>query len=168
MNYSSKLIENAVVEFKKLPGIGEKTALRLVLHLLKQETNKVELFSETIVKLRKEIKECKTCFNLSDNEKCSICTNELREKNILCIIENIRDILAIENTGSYRGMYHVLGGVISPEQDCNEIQIQVRLVSINEEELKFVNIGDSLNIIIKGVWDVSNYPQASIANWERR
>lgn len=140
MNYSSKLIENAVVEFKKLPGIGEKTALRLVLHLLKQETNKVELFSETIVKLRKEIKECKTCFNLSDNEKCSICTNELREKNILCIIENIRDILAIENTGSYRGMYHVLGGVISPingigPEELNIFSLKDRIVKENITEV---------------------------------
>ena len=114
MNYPSKLIENAVAEFKKLPGIGEKTALRLVLHLLKQDEHKVENFSETMVKLRKEIKECKTCFNLSDDEQCAICTNQLREKQTICVVENIRDIIAIESTGSFRGMYHVLGGVISP------------------------------------------------------
>lgn len=114
MNYPSKLIENAVAEFKKLPGIGEKTALRLVLHLLNQEEHKVENFSETMVKLRKEIKECQICFNLSDEEECAICTNSLREKQTICVVENIRDIIAIESTGSYRGMYHVLGGVISP------------------------------------------------------
>lgn len=114
MNYPSKLIENAVAEFKKLPGIGEKTALRLVLHLLNQDEQRVENFSETMIKLRKEIKECKTCFNLSDDAECAICTNILREKHIICVVENIRDIIAIESTGSYRGMYHVLGGVISP------------------------------------------------------
>lgn len=114
MNYPSKLIENAVAEFKKLPGIGEKTALRLVLHLLNQDEQRVENFSETMIKLRKEIKECKTCFNLSDDIECAICTNILREKHIICVVENIRDIIAIESTGSYRGMYHVLGGVISP------------------------------------------------------
>jgi recombination protein RecR len=125
MNYPSKLIENAVVEFKKLPGIGEKTALRLVLHLLKQEANKVELFSETMVRLRLEIKECKTCFNLSDNEECEICTNKLRESKVVCVVENIRDIIAIENTGSFRGQYHVLGGVISPINGIgpNELKI---------------------------------------------
>lgn len=125
MNYPSKLIENAVVEFKKLPGIGEKTALRLVLHLLKQEANKVELFSETMVRLRLEIKECKTCFNLSDNEECEICTNRLRESKVVCVVENIRDIIAIENTGSFRGQYHVLGGVISPINGIgpNELKI---------------------------------------------
>ena len=114
MNYPSILIENAVNEFKKLPGIGEKTALRLVLHLLKQDENKVNLFSDTMVKLRKEIKQCSKCHNLSDNENCAICTNTLREQQTICVVENIRDVIAIESTGSFRGLYHVLGGVISP------------------------------------------------------
>jgi len=140
MNYPSKLIENAVVEFKKLPGIGEKTALRLVLHLLKQEVGKVELFSETMTTLRKEIKECKKCFNLSDEEECAICTNQLREMNVICVVENIRDIIAIENTGSFRGMYHVLGGVISPingigPDELNIIELHNRIIQDNIKEI---------------------------------
>lgn len=140
MNYPSKLIENAVVEFKKLPGIGEKTALRLVLHLLKQETQKVEIFSETMVRLRKEIKECKTCFNLSDNEECGICRNKLRESSVVCVVENIRDIIAIENTGSFRGLYHVLGGVISPINGIGPDQLKIsdlqeRIIENNIQEI---------------------------------
>tara|TARA_B110000495_G_C22751724_1_gene440420 strand:- start:10 stop:627 length:618 start_codon:yes stop_codon:yes gene_type:complete len=140
MNYPSKLIENAVVEFKKLPGIGEKTALRLVLHLLKQEINKVEIFSKTMIKLRKEIKECKRCFNLSDHEECEICTNKLRESSVVCIVENIRDIIAIENTGSFRGQYHVLGGVISPingigPNELNITALQERIAKDDIEEI---------------------------------
>lgn len=140
MNYPSKLIENAVVEFKKLPGIGEKTALRLVLHLLKQEANKVELFSETMVRLRLEIQECKTCFNLSDNEECEICANKLRESSVVCVVENIRDIIAIENTGSFRGQYHVLGGVISPINGIgpNELNIAALQDRIAQKEIKEV------------------------------
>lgn len=140
MNYPSKLIENAVVEFKKLPGIGEKTALRLVLHLLNQEINKVEIFSKTMIKLRKEIKECKRCFNLSDYEECEICTNKLRESSVVCIVENIRDIIAIENTGSFRGQYHVLGGVISPingigPNELNITALQERIAKDDIEEI---------------------------------
>ncbi|MGB1315361.1 MAG: recombination mediator RecR [Chitinophagales bacterium] len=140
MNYPSKLIENAVAEFKKLPGIGEKTALRLVLHLLKQEEGKVSLFSETMVKLRKEIKACKKCHNLSDDDICAICTNELRERNIICVVENIRDIIAIESTGSFRGLYHVLGGVISPingigPEELNITALQTRIAKENITEL---------------------------------
>jgi len=144
MNYPSKLIENAVIEFKKLPGIGEKTALRLVLHLLKQETNKVELFSETMIKLRKEIKECKNCFNLSDEEECAICTNKLRETNVICVVETIRDIIAIENTGSFRGMYHVLGGVISP---INGIGPEELTISALEKRIEKENITELIMAI---------------------
>lgn len=140
MNYPSKLIENAVAEFKKLPGIGEKTALRLVLHLLKQEVEKVSIFSDTMTKLRKEIKECSICFNLSDDAQCAICTNELREKQIICVVENIRDIIAIENTGSFRGLYHVLGGVISPINGIgpDELNIKSLIARIKTENTKEV------------------------------
>jgi len=144
MNYPSKLIENAVVEFKKLPGIGEKTALRLVLHLLKQETEKVEIFAETMVKLRKEIKECKNCFNLSDEEECAICTNKLRDTDVICVVENIRDIIAIENTGSFRGLYHVLGGVISP---INGIGPDELTISALEQRIKNENISELIMAI---------------------
>lgn len=114
MNYPSKLIENAVAEFKKLPGIGEKTALRLVLHLLKQDEEKVHLFSQRIIDMRSQIKHCSTCYNLSDTNVCDVCSNQLRERNTICVVENIRDVIAIESTGTYRGLYHVLGGIISP------------------------------------------------------
>lgn len=114
MNYPSKLIENAVAEFKKLPGIGEKTALRLVLHLLKQDEAKVQHFGAAMVKMRSEIKSCTTCHNLSDFEICDICTNKMRQREVVCVVENIRDVIAIENTGAFRGLYHVLGGIISP------------------------------------------------------
>ena len=114
MNYPSKLIAAAVAEFKKLPGIGEKTALRLILHILKQEEDKVGFFSDTIKKMRSEIKTCTKCNNYSDNSICEICANANRDQAVVCVVENIRDVIAIENTGTYRGLYHVLGGIISP------------------------------------------------------
>jgi len=114
MNFSSKLIEDAVNAFATLPGIGKKTALRLVLHLLKQDEEKVEMFSEAIVKMRKEIKFCAICHNISDEERCSICLNPARAQDLICVVESLRDIMAIENTGQFRGTYHLLGGVISP------------------------------------------------------
>mgnify|MGYP006289640529 FL=1 len=114
MNYSSKLLEEAVNEFAKLPGIGNKTALRLVLHLLKQETKDVENFGTVIQKLKKEIKHCRVCHNLSDQEICHICSNPKRDKSTICVVENIRDVMSIENTQQYKGVYHVLGGIISP------------------------------------------------------
>jgi len=114
MNFSSKLIEDAVNAFATLPGIGKKTALRLVLHLLKQDEEKVEMFSDAIVKMRKEIKFCAICHNISDEERCSICLNPARAQDLICVVESLRDIMAIENTGQFRGTYHLLGGVISP------------------------------------------------------
>lgn len=140
MNYPSKLIENAVAEFKKLPGIGEKSALRLVLHLLKQDNEKVKFFADTIWKLKQEIKECKTCFNLSDEEECAICSNKLRDEKTICVVENLRDIIAIENTGTYRGMYHILGGVISPINGIGPEELKIkelteRIKKQNAEEI---------------------------------
>jgi len=114
MKYSSKLIADAVAEFSKLPGIGEKTSLRLVLHLLKQDSNKVVHFSDTISKMRNEIKFCSNCHNISDHELCDVCSNNMRDHSIVCIVESIRDVIAIENTNVFRGTYHVLGGLISP------------------------------------------------------
>lgn len=114
MIFPSSLIENAVNEFTKLPGIGKKTALRLVLHLLKEEEASVARFGELIVKMRREIKFCRECHNVSDGETCSICANPSRQKDTICVVENIRDVIAIENTQQYNGVYHVLGGVISP------------------------------------------------------
>lgn len=114
MNLSSHLLESAVKEFTQLPGIGKKTALRLVLHLLKQEEQTVVQFSDTIRRMRNEIKFCKQCHNIADQELCSICNNQSRKKETICVVENIRDVIAIESTEQYNGLYHVLGGVISP------------------------------------------------------
>ncbi len=112
--FPSKLLESAVNEFASLPGIGKKTALRLVMHLLRQPDSDVERFGRSIIKLKNEIRYCEICHNISDNEVCDICSDRSRENSILCVVENIRDVIAIENTGQYRGLYHVLGGIISP------------------------------------------------------
>lgn len=114
MQFSSSLLENAVNEFAKLPGIGKKTALRLVLHLLKQPASSVQSFGETVIKMREEIKFCQRCYNVADADICSICANSMRRQELICVVENIRDVIAIESTQQYNGIYHVLGGVISP------------------------------------------------------
>jgi len=114
MNFSSKLLEDAVNEFAKLPGVGQKTALRLVLHLLNQKKEEVNHFGNSIIKLRQEIKHCAVCHNISDQELCEICLSKKRETEIICVVEDTRDVMAVENTGQYFGVYHVLGGLISP------------------------------------------------------
>ncbi|MRI02037.1 recombination protein RecR [Kriegella sp. EG-1] len=114
MDFSSKLLENAVYEISQLPGIGKRTALRLVLHLLKQPENQTNSLATALVSLRSQIKFCKSCHNISDVDLCEICANPKRDENIVCIVEDIRDVMAIENTGQFRGLYHVLGGKISP------------------------------------------------------
>jgi len=110
----SRLLENAVEEFAKLPGIGRKTALRLVLYLLRCEESEVEDFGNAIIQLRKEIMHCKVCHNISDSDTCSICSSPSRDERLVCVVENIRDVMSIENTNQFRGLYHVLGGIISP------------------------------------------------------
>lgn len=112
--YPSVLLERAVNEFAKLPGVGQKTAMRLVLHLLRQETDAVERFGQAIMTLKHDVKYCRVCHNISDTDVCSICSNSLRDASLVCVVENIQDVMAIENTGQYRGVYHVLGGVVSP------------------------------------------------------
>ena len=114
MNFSSKHIASAVQAFSSLPGIGKKTALRLVLHLTQQPVEIVEQFTSDILNMRKNIRQCERCFNLSDDRLCNICSNKSREETTICVVESIRDVMAIEDTGQYRGVYHVLGGVISP------------------------------------------------------
>lgn len=114
MNFSSKLLEDAVNEFSKLPGVGQKTALRLVLHLLNKEQEEVDTFGNTLIKLRKEIKHCGICHNISDQEVCNICNSAKRDRELICVVEDTRDVMAVENTGQYFGVYHVLGGLISP------------------------------------------------------
>jgi len=150
MVFSSTLLENAVNEFAKLPGIGKKTALRLVLHLIKQDVNEVSNFSETIAKMREEIKFCSRCHNISDHTLCNICSNPSRKQELLCVVENIRDVIAIESTQQFNGIYHVLGGIISPLDGIGPEQLNIEsLVQRVEKE----NIGEiifALNPNIQG------------------
>ncbi len=113
-NYPSKLLEQAVREFASLPGIGNKTALRLVLHLLRQEKEKVESFGKAMTDLKNNIHHCEVCQNISDTKRCQICSNPNRDDTLVCVVENIRDVISVENTSQYSGLYHVLGGIISP------------------------------------------------------
>ena len=112
--YSSKLLEEAVQEFSSLPGIGKKSALRLVLHLLNQDDKEVEHFGQTILRMKQEIITCKECHNISDTEVCHICSDPYRDRQTICVVESIRDVMSVENTQQYMGVYHVLGGIISP------------------------------------------------------
>ena len=150
MNLSSELLEAAVREFSKLPGIGKKTALRLVLHLLKQNTEDVTGFSETIQRMRKEIKFCKTCFNISDKDSCSICLNPSRKKEVVCIVENIRDVIAIESTEQFNGVYHVLGGIISPLDGVGPDQLTIESLIERVKEEKTKEIVFALSPTIQG------------------
>jgi recombination protein RecR len=125
MQFSSALLENAVNEFARLPGIGKKTALRLVLHLLKQEAGDVEHFSDVISRMRSEIEFCQRCCNVADADICSICANSMRKQEIICVVENIRDVIAIESTQQFNGTYHVLGGVISPLDGIGPDQLKI-------------------------------------------
>ncbi len=141
-NIPSKLIEDAVNEFSRLPGIGKKTALRLVLHLLKQEPHDVERFSASFTRMRNEVCYCKHCHNISETEVCMICIDSKRDSTVLCIIEDIRDLIAIENTNQFRGKYHVLGGIISPMDGIgpNDLNIQSLEVRLQKKEIKEIII----------------------------
>ena len=112
--YPSRLLEKAITEMSQLPGIGRRTALRLVLHLLQQDSQSVHELAGSLVRLRDEVKYCSVCHNISDTDVCDICANPLRDRSVVCVVENVRGVLSIENTGQFRGLYHVLGGVISP------------------------------------------------------
>lgn len=125
MIFSSKLIEDAVNEFAKLPGIGKKTALRMVLHLLKKETADVDTFTGAISKMRHEIQFCKNCHNVADNDVCEICANRGRNHAQVCVVENIRDVIAIESTQQYNGLYHLLGGILSPLDGIGPDQLNI-------------------------------------------
>lgn len=140
MNFSSKLIEEAVNAFASLPGIGKKTALRLVLHLVGQETEVSETFASALVKMRKGIKECQVCHNISDLDTCEVCANRGRDHSTVCVVESIRDVMAIEDTGQFRGVYHVLGGVISPIEGVGpaDLNIGTLVHRIKQGEVKEV------------------------------
>jgi recombination protein RecR len=137
MNFSSRIVEDAVQKISELPGIGRKSALRLVLFLLKDQYEMTEELSDSILKL-KEVRFCKACHNLSDDEFCSICTANKREKDVICVVESIRDIMAIEETGHYNGLYHVLGGVISPLDGIGPDDLNIRslIKRLEEQEVK--------------------------------
>jgi recombination protein RecR len=125
MEFSSKLLERAVNEMSQLPGIGKRTALRLVLHLLKQPKEQTSFLSQALTSMREDVKFCESCHNISDAAVCDICTNAKRDKQIICVVEDIRDVMAIENTGQFRGIYHVLGGKISPIDGVGPSQLNI-------------------------------------------
>lgn len=142
MQLPSTLLENAVAQFSKLPGIGKKTALRLVLHLLKQDVDEVQLFGETIAKMRRDSRFCQRCHNISDGDICAICANSARNQRVICVVENIRDVIAIESTQQFNGTYHVLGGIISPLDGIGPDQLSIeslvnRIAAESVEELVF-------------------------------
>jgi recombination protein RecR len=124
-NYPSSLLEDAVHEFSRLPGIGKKTALRLVLHLLRQPEDQATTFGEAVIRLRKEVKHCIHCHNISDAEVCPICADERRDHRLICVVENVREVMAVEGTGQFQGVYHVLGGLISPMDGIGPSDLEV-------------------------------------------
>lgn len=155
--YPSVLLEKAIREFSKLPGIGERTALRLVLFLLKQTNEDVEAFGNAFISLKHDIKYCKECHNISDEDVCPICSNPRRDRSLICVVENVQDVMAIENTQSYHGLYHVLGGVISPMDGVGpgDLQIDSLVQRVQNGEVKEVILalgstmeGDTTNFYI--------------------
>jgi recombination protein RecR len=150
MIFSSALIENAVNEFARMPGIGKKTALRLVLHLLKQETSQVQQFSEAISRMREQIRFCRQCHNVSDEDICSICASHSRKKELVCVVENIRDVMAIENTQQYNGLYHVLGGIISPIDGVGPDQLNIHSLVERVQQQGIAEVIMALSPTIEG------------------
>ncbi|MBI9037888.1 MAG: recombination protein RecR [Bacteroidales bacterium] len=153
--YSSKLLENSVNELSKLPGIGKKTALRLALHILKEESNYAESLGSSIIELRNKIQYCKTCHNISDSEACEICANPKRDHSTLCVVEDVRDVMAIENTGQFNGVYHILGGIISPMDGIgpSDLNIESLIRKVSEDNTNEIIM--ALSTTIEG--DTTNY-----------
>ena len=150
MNFSSTLIEEAVMAFATLPGIGKKTALRLVLHLMDQPPQASEQFSEAIVKMRRNIKHCNICHNVSDTEICAICSSPKRNSQIVCIVETIRDVMAIEATGQFNGVYHVLGGVISPIEGIGPDDLSIDSLEKRVSDKKIKEVIMAISPTIEG------------------
>lgn len=153
--YPSTLLEHAVNELASLPGIGRKTALRLALYMLRRDPSYTERFSAALLTLRREVKYCKVCHNLCDEEICSICANPTRDHSLVCVVENIKEVMAIENTGQFRGVYHVLGGIISPMEGIgpNDLEIESLVKRVAEEEVKEVIL--ALSTTMEG--DTTNF-----------
>lgn len=153
--FSSKLLENAVEEFSQLPGIGRKTALRLVLHLLKREEAEVETFGMSIIRLRKEICHCKVCHNISDTELCTICSSPNRNRSTVCVVESIREVMSIENTHQFNGLYHVLGGIISPMDGVGPNNLEIDSLEERIKTGEIVEVILALSTTMEG--DTTNF-----------
>jgi len=155
IGFPSKLLENAVNEFASLPGIGRKTAFRLVMNLLRRDSEEVRRFGESLIKLHEEIHYCKICHNISDTEICNICNDKTRDKTMICVVENIQDVLAVENTKQFKGLYHVLGGIISPVDGIGPADLKFDTL---EEKIKSGGITEiilALSTTMEG--DTTNY-----------
>jgi len=153
--YPSRLLENAVNEFASLPGVGRKTAFRLVMNLLRRDAGEVKRFGESILKLHEEIHYCRSCHNISDTELCSVCADEKRDRSLVCVVENIQDVMAIENTRQFRGLYHVLGGIISPVDGIGPSDLKIDSL---EEKIKAGGIAEvifALSTTMEG--DTTNF-----------
>jgi len=153
--FPSRLLENAVNEFAKLPGIGRKSALRLVLHLLKQDVQDVEIFGNSLIQLRSEIKHCKICHNISDTDVCDICSNPMRNPAIICVVENIKDVMSIENTHQFNGLYHVLGGIISPMDGIGPSDLEIDSLVKRAEDVNTREVILALSTTMEG--DTTNF-----------
>ncbi|MGM0621060.1 MAG: recombination mediator RecR [Bacteroidota bacterium] len=153
--YPSRLLENAVNEFSKLPGIGRKSALRLVLHLLRRDKEEVTAFGESLIQLRSEIKHCKVCHNISDSDICRICSNPSRNNSVICVVENIRDVMLFENTHQYNGLYHVLGGIISPMDGIGPNELEINSLIERAENPDLLEIILALPTTMEG--DTTNF-----------
>lgn len=155
MEFSSKLLEKAVNEMAQLPGIGKRTALRLVLHLLKQPVEQTQYLSQALTNMREEVKFCKNCHNISDVEVCEICSNASRNHTIICVVEDIRDVMAIENTNQFKGVYHVLGGKISPIDGVGPSQLNITTLVDKVQTGKVEEIIFALSSTMEG--DTTNF-----------
>lgn len=153
--FPSKLLENAVNEFASLPGIGRKTAYRLVMSLLRRDAEQVKRFGESIIKLQQEIQYCKICNNISDTEICSICSDQNRDKSVICVVESIQDVMAIENTHQFKGVYHVLGGIISPIDGIGPSDLKIDSLEEKAREEGIREIIFALSTTMEG--DTTNY-----------
>jgi len=153
--YSSRLLENVVNEFSKLPGIGKKTAMRMALHLLKQDEESVRQFGQAVIQLRSEVMYCRECHNLSDTEVCEICSSPRRDHSIVCVVETIRDVMSIENTMQYQGVYHVLGGVISPMDGIGPADLNIESLERKVASGKVSEIILALSATMEG--DTTNF-----------
>lgn len=153
--YPSKLLENAVNEFSKLPGIGRKSALRLVLHLLRQDVEAVNYFGNSLIQLRTKIKHCKICHNITDTEICQICNNHARNRSVICVVENIRDVMSIENTQQFNGLYHVLGGIISPMDGIGPADLEIESLVNRIEKGDIIEVILALSTTMEG--DTTNF-----------